>query len=66
MASATRKFQPIDFKMRFPALDGIRALAVTMVFLDHFAGGAHGGRVLQMINTIRNRGWIGVDLFFVL
>jgi len=66
MASATRKFQPIDFKTRFPALDGIRALAVTMVFLDHFAGGAHGGRVLQMINTIRNRGWIGVDLFFVL
>lgn len=66
MASATRKFQPIDFKTRFPALDGVRALAVTMVFLDHFAGGAHGGRVLQMINTIRNRGWIGVDLFFVL
>ncbi|GAC1363781.1 MAG: acyltransferase [Acidobacteriaceae bacterium] len=61
-----RNFGPIDFKTRFPALDGIRAIAVLMVFADHFGGGSHGGRVLQMVNNLRTRGWIGVDLFFVL
>ncbi len=59
-------FHPIDFKMRFPALDGIRALAVTMVFLCHYGGGSHGGFILQMLNRIRWNGWVGVDLFFVL
>lgn len=59
-------FQPIDFKKRFPALDGIRALAITLVFLEHFGGGSHGGRVFNVINQIRLRGWVGVDLFFVL
>ena len=57
---------PINFRMRFPALDGLRALAVTAVFLDHYGGGAHGGRILNMLNTIRIHGWAGVDLFFVL
>lgn len=59
-------FRPIDFKMRFPALDGIRALAVTIVFLGHFGGGSHGGVVLQTFNVLRKYGHIGVDLFFVL
>ncbi len=66
LAAHGREFKPIDFKTRFPALDGIRALAVLMVFADHFGGGAHGGRVLQLVNSIRSRGWIGVDVFFVL
>ena len=65
-APAARLFAPIDFKTRFPALDGVRALAILLVFADHFGGGAHGGRVLQMINIVRQRGWVGVDLFFVL
>lgn len=59
-------FRPIDFKTRFPALDGIRALAVTFVFLDHYAGGSHGGFLLNAVNIVRQRLWIGVDLFFVL
>ena len=62
----TRFFRPINFKDRFPALDGLRAMAVTLVFLEHFGGGAHGGRVLSAINQVRLRGWVGVDLFFVL
>ncbi len=66
MPQPSRFFTPIDFKTRFPALDGIRALAVTMVFLDHFGGGAHGGPILRALNAIRERGWAGVDLFFVL
>ncbi len=60
-------FQPIDFKTRFPALDGIRALAVTMVFADHYGGGGtHGGLVLRALNQARLRGGAGVDIFFVL
>ena len=56
----------IDFRERFPALDGLRGLAVTLVFLEHYAGGAHGGRVLTFANAVRLRGWVGVDLFLVL
>jgi peptidoglycan/LPS O-acetylase OafA/YrhL len=41
---------------RFPALDGIRALAAVMVVVFHFAGPAYA----------RLNGWIGVHLFFVL
>jgi peptidoglycan/LPS O-acetylase OafA/YrhL len=66
MSKKERHFSPIDFKHRFPALDGIRAVAVTLVFMEHFGGGAHGGRVLNLINQVRIRGWVGVDLFFVL
>ena len=66
MSFAPRHFGPIDFKTRFPALDGIRALAVTMVFLEHFGGGAHGGMLMQAINQVRLRLGIGVDVFFVL
>ncbi len=60
-------FPPIDFKTRFPALDGIRALAVTLVFALHFGGGGtHGGRILRLIDTARLRGGVGVDIFFAL
>jgi peptidoglycan/LPS O-acetylase OafA/YrhL len=66
MSSPSQTFAPVDFKTRFPALDGVRALAVTMVFAHHYGGGYHGGHILQLINTIRLRGWMGVDFFFVL
>jgi peptidoglycan/LPS O-acetylase OafA/YrhL len=66
MPKSPRHFAPIDFKTRFPALDGIRALAVTMVFLNHYGGGAKGGPILRALNDIRERGGFGVDLFFVL
>ena len=66
MKPNARYFPPIDFKQRFPALDGIRALAVTLVFLAHYGGGAHGGRILQLINDLRLTFGIGVDIFFVL
>ena len=66
MRSSPGTFCPVDFKTRYPALDGIRALAVTMVFLEHFGGGAHGGLVMQAINQVRLRFSVGVDIFFVL
>ena len=66
MSARPEALAPIDFKTRFPALDGIRGLAVTMVFLEHYGGGAHGGAALQLLNGIRSRMGAGVDLFFVL
>ena len=66
MSATSRYFPPIDFRTRFPALDGVRALAVTMVFLEHYGGGAHGGRLMQAVNQVRLRMGVGVDLFFVL
>ncbi len=66
MTSPARHFAPIDYKSRFPALDGIRALAIVMVFALHYGGGTHGGTVLNLINQLRLRGWMGVDLFFTL
>ncbi len=66
MAQTSRYFSPIDFKTRFPALDGIRALAIAMVFFHHLGGGSHGGVILRTINYVRLAGWAGVDLFLVL
>ena len=66
MPERSLPFQPLDFRTRLPALDGIRAMAVTLVFLNHFGGGSHGGIVLNIFNHIRAQAWIGVDLFFVL
>lgn len=66
MSRPARNFAPIDFKTRFPALDGIRALAVTLVFINHYGGGAHAGPILRILNDIRERGGFGVDLFLVL
>ena len=67
MPSARQPFSSINFKTRFPALDGIRAMAVTLVFALHFGGGGtNGGITLKAMNAIRNRGGIGVDIFFVL
>jgi peptidoglycan/LPS O-acetylase OafA/YrhL len=56
----------VNSKITYPALDGLRALAVTIVFMEHFGGGSHGGRFLQLFNHVRKFGFAGVSLFFVL
>ncbi len=66
MPASRKPLAPLDFRTRLPALDGLRALAVTMVFLRHYGGGAHGGLLLRTVNLVRERLTIGVDLFFVL
>lgn len=66
MPVSKRYFPPVDFKTRFPAIDGLRALAVTSVFLYHYGGGAHGGLLLRVFNIVRQRGGMGVELFFVI
>jgi peptidoglycan/LPS O-acetylase OafA/YrhL len=56
----------INSKVTYPALDGLRAIAVTLVFLEHYGGGSHGGVFLQWFNRLRVFGSAGVSLFFVL
>jgi peptidoglycan/LPS O-acetylase OafA/YrhL len=50
------------------ALDALRALAITLVFVSHAAGEfAHvGGRLPAGVFRVLTTGWAGVDLFFVL
>jgi peptidoglycan/LPS O-acetylase OafA/YrhL len=47
---------PPENNLYYPALDGLRAIAVFLVFTDHYLG------LPQAINW----GWCGVDIFFVL
>ena len=49
-----------------PALDGIRGLAILLVFLYDCLRPAEGGAVNYVVRRICTAGWIGVDLFFVL
>jgi peptidoglycan/LPS O-acetylase OafA/YrhL len=66
MTAAQSGVPPINFRSRFPALDGIRALAAIMVFAFHYGGGAQGGILMRAFNAARLQGWAGVDIFFVL
>ena len=45
-------------KLRYPGLDGLRAFAVVLVFLEHY--------VLMFRRPAVGWGWAGVDIFFVL
>lgn len=50
-----------------PALDGLRGLAILIVFMFHYGGGVHSTvRAVQIFGFINKGGWIGVTLFFVL
>jgi peptidoglycan/LPS O-acetylase OafA/YrhL len=50
---------PSENKKNYPALDGFRAIAVLMVFGQHYYLNTHPISAM-------NWGWVGVDLFFVL
>jgi peptidoglycan/LPS O-acetylase OafA/YrhL len=47
---------------RITELDGLRAIAVSLVFLNHFAP----IRSAPWLGFIHRLGWVGVDIFFVL
>ena len=50
-----------------PALDGVRGLAVLMVVLVHYGGGAKSPNpLIHFIGLIIKTGWTGVTLFFLL
>ena len=50
-----------------PALDGVRGVAVLMVFLVHYGGGAKSSNfLLHIIGVSVQAGWSGVTFFFIL
>ena len=63
-----RRLQPTAvLQGRDTALDGLRGLAVLLVFLLHYGGGlrAHNP-ALRFFGYVTQAGWMGVDLFFAL
>ncbi|WP_263379161.1 acyltransferase family protein [Granulicella paludicola] len=62
-ASTTRAPSP----SRDPALDGLRGLAVLLVFCFHFGGGLSSPNpFVHALGVLVQAGWIGVVLFFAL
>jgi peptidoglycan/LPS O-acetylase OafA/YrhL len=59
----------MNSKKHLPPLDGLRGLAILLVFFYHYAGGlqhtAHSTS-MHAFGVIFGLGWSGVDLFFVL
>ncbi len=50
-----------------PALDGVRGVAVLMVFLVHYGGGAKSSNfLLHTVGVSVQAGWSGVTFFFIL
>jgi peptidoglycan/LPS O-acetylase OafA/YrhL len=47
---------------RITELDGVRAIAVALVFLNHFAP----TKSFPWLDHVKSVGWVGVDIFFVL
>jgi peptidoglycan/LPS O-acetylase OafA/YrhL len=48
---------------RVPQLDGLRGIAVSLVVLFHYTDGLAN---VPVVGPVVSRGWIGVDLFFVM
>jgi peptidoglycan/LPS O-acetylase OafA/YrhL len=56
--------QPVQ---RDPALDGLRGLAVLMVFIFHYGGGLKSSEPLvRLLGLATEAGWTGIVLFFAL
>ena len=54
---------------RIPELDGLRGIAILLVFLLHYISDSAGGEFgsfLYRFRSVFRMGWSGVDLFFVL
>jgi peptidoglycan/LPS O-acetylase OafA/YrhL len=51
----------------YPALDGLRGIAILAVFFSHFGGGHKSTSfIIRTWSHVADAGWMGVDLFFVL
>ena len=52
---------------RDPALDGLRGIAILLVFVYHYGGGlrAHSP-LIRSLGYLTQASWVGVDLFFAL
>ena len=62
-AEAVTEYRP----RHIAALDGVRGLAVLIVFLFHYGGGTHSSFTpMKWFGYVNKGGWSGVVLFFVL
>ncbi|MGD0443653.1 MAG: acyltransferase [Edaphobacter sp.] len=59
--------EPSHKHRHLPALDGVRGVAVLMVFLVHYGGGAKSSNfLLHTVGVSVQAGWSGVTFFFIL
>ena len=69
-ASPTRSADaplPADLEVRVPVLDGVRGLAIGLVFMHNLYGEKLSTNTVDFaVRCLFKTGWIGVDLFFVL
>ena len=66
-ATTTEDFPSTPRTRRDPALDGLRGLAVLMVFFFHYGGGLQSTKpAVRLIGYITQGSWLGVILFFAL
>lgn len=57
---------PRESSRRYPALDGLRGIAIALVLIHHAFPTARGSLCARAIARVVDVGWIGVTLFFVL
>ena len=64
----SKKKLPVNTKIYYPALDGLRFFAFFIVFLHHFYFNQSSNNpvINYFLVVINKNGWIGVDLFFIL
>jgi peptidoglycan/LPS O-acetylase OafA/YrhL len=56
-----------DASHRDPALDGLRGVAILLVYLFHYGGGLRSSHPLvRALGYLTEAGWVGVILFFAL
>ncbi len=66
-ADASSPYSVPDWSKRIPALDGLRGIAILMVFMRHSIFGMEtNSKILAPFLTAGQLTWSGVDLFFVL
>lgn len=52
---------------REPALDGLRGVAILLVYLFHYGGGLRSSHlIVRILGYLTEAGWVGVILFFAL
>jgi len=58
---------PASGRVHDPALDGLRGLAILLIYIFHYGGGLKSSHlVVRLFGYLTASGWIGVELFFAL